>query len=227
MPNKSLKGVIMKSHPLLCHALLATMLVGAASCTALYKRPPNSTVHATGEPLRVETRVVTHIEKYKEKVGRVETSRGEKIGDIYEVGTRARREYLWQPYQGDTHIDAEAFFRITGDTDAAAAVRRSRKRSTWMYRAGIATALLGVAVIGLTPKEGSEGSEPTTPVWAMLTGGSLVIGGGVSWYFGWKGLDPDRHGVPSDLARDEANYYNRRLGAQSKRVPTLGVRGGF
>lgn len=201
--------------------VVLALAVAVSGCASLYVKPPNAAVRANGRPLWVKTRIEVTYEKYKEKVGDIRTSEGDKVGTLYEVGTARRTEYLWQGHQGDQRIDAEAFFRIAGDDAALAEVKRARARATSMYRIGMGATIAGLALLPFMTTDTQDGTMIRP--WVFVASFGLVSLGGLSWYFGWRRLDPDRHGVPDYVARDDAEAYNQRRRSSAM----LGVTGSF
>jgi hypothetical protein len=198
-------------------AALALVLGGCATL-------PGIGAPMTGEPLHVESRLVTDTYSVKEKVGEVQhkDAQGRSIGtsDMYQDRLVTSHHMVWHPVQGRDGIDDQDFFRIAGDTEAEEQVRQFRETGITLNRAGLgviaasAASLIGGVVISRASGGSAIGS-------GMLYGGAFGFSiGSVLAYMGLGRVAPGVHPVDESRARVAAHRYNAELArAAAVRAP--------
>jgi len=184
-------------------------LAAAAGCAT----NPATGLHATGQPLGVQTEAEHFAYQQQQKVGEVQyrDSSGRAAGSagIYQTQVVQGTKIHWRPTQGGAVIDDQDFFHIAGDTASEQEVQEYRRQGTALNRVGWGMTLLGAGGIGAT----TAFMDETTGTGRKLAGIStlsLIIG--ALWvYAGYYRMGEDHHAVEIGKAREAANRYNETL----------------
>jgi len=195
------------------------VLVALTGCATL----PITGVQASGEPLDVQSGLVTHTWTSNDKVAEIQhkDENGNSIGksDVYEERQHSAQVLEWYPQQGGIRLDDEDFFRIAGDTDAASRIRASRESGVTLNKVGWGVVAAGLAIVagGMAMRTSPDLADGGL---YLSSGGLLTasIGSMLVWWGIGKTRDP--HPI-NDLpyAERASRSYNQRLLAAAAPPP--------
>jgi hypothetical protein len=193
--------------------LLAGALWGLAGCATL----PVTGTQATGEPVAVDSRLHTFQYTTQEKVGEVQyrDANGNSAGTstVYADRVHTGQALVWKTYQGQSPLDDEDFFRITGDQATAQEIRESRETGILLNKIGwIGVAVGAAAIVGYLALTRSNDPGVQSAGYGAGTLGSVAAagGGGLIW---WGILKAKAEHPVNDVDRASADAaaYNRKL----------------
>jgi hypothetical protein len=191
--------------------------LGAAAATASgCASNPATGLHATGQPLGVQTESESVAYRDQQKVGEVQyqNAAGQPDGSasVYRTTVGHATIIHWRPTQGGTVIDDQDFFRIAGDTATEREIDEYRRQGKALNRVGWGLSVLGAGGVAASTLLMDESSKR-----ARTIGGVSVLGliTGALWvYYGYYRMQPDHHAVEIERARAAAERYNATLKAE-------------
>jgi len=173
---------------------------------------PQSGRAATGERLWLDAQQHQATTSYDAKVGTVSytDAGGQPAGsaDVYERRTAVHTITRWRGMQGDRVLSDEDFFRLVGDSEAAAKDRAYRRRGRILLWTSVC--VLGASVGYLTAARTLDWGSTVAKTFQGISVLSGLYGAFGVWY-GFSYLHPDNHAVDYLRARRalEAHEHER------------------
>jgi hypothetical protein len=197
--------------------------LAAAACATM----PATGIPATGEPLGYRAETQHYAYTTQEKVAEVQyqDAAGRSAGSaaVYQPRTVTGSFTEWRPMQGSAFIDDEDFFRISGDVEAARAVRDFHERALLMNRLGLSLVLVSTAGLAAIRAAHLDTSATSTRVLGGASVLGLILGGSWAWA-GYVHMKPESHIFDLDRARADAARYNAARKAAAAAPATAAAR---
>jgi hypothetical protein len=206
---RDLGGRAASSGSMTSRLLVAALAVStaAAACATM----PATGIPATGEPLGYRAETQHYAYTTQEKVAEVQyqDAAGRSTGSaaVYQPRTVTGSFTEWRPMQGSAFIDDEDFFRISGDVEAARAIRDYHEKGVFVNRLGLSLVVVSAAGLAAIRATHLDPSATSTRVLGGASVLGLIFGGSWAWA-GYLRMKPESHLFDLDRARADAARYN-------------------